>query len=193
MNTPFNKHTARYADSERGFTLIETLMAIAVLTLSIVGPFQVVQGVLNSAYNARDQLTAAGLAQEGMEYVREVRDGNYLNNTKNGAGVNWMNGFGTVGGNPDCYTNACVVDPFAQTIVDCLNASCASSPLYFDPVTYRYNQQTSGTKTIFTRTVQLTKVNPADPNTEVLVKVTVSWVNHGNKSVILQEYLKAWL
>lgn len=181
----------RLYKGEKGFTLIETLIAIAVLTLSIVGPFQVVQGVLNSAYNARDQLTAAGLAQEGMEYVREVRDSNYLNNTKNGAGVSSMNGFGTVSGNPDCYTNACVVDPFTQTIADCGGASCSAYPLYFDPVTYRYNQQTSGTKSIFTRSIQLTK-NAAIPS-EVLVTVTVSWVNHGNKSVVLQEYFRDWL
>lgn len=194
MNISFKKNTIPYVKPERGFTLIETLIAILVLTLSIVGPFEVVQGVLNSAYNARDQLTGAGLAQEGMEYVREVRDSNYLNNTKNGAGVSSLNGFGSVGGNPDCYTHGCKVDPSAQTptIVDCGSTSCAAFPLYFDSGTYRYNQQNTGTKTIFTRTVQLSKPNLADP-TEILVTVTVDWVNHGNKSVVLQEYFRDWL
>lgn len=183
------KHTSPKSSTEsKGFTLVETLIAIMVLTLSIVGPFQIVQGVLNSAYNARDQLIATGLAQEGVEYVREVRDSNYLNNLHGGA-VTWMAGFGVSGGNPDCYTRGCKVDPEAKTVVDCGAVTCAGSPLYLDSSTYRYNQQNIGTVTRYTRTVKLTTISA----NEVLVTVTVTWVNHGNKSVVLTEYVRDWL
>lgn len=171
-----------------GFTLVETLIAITVLTLSIVGPFQIVQGVLNSAYNARDQLIAAGLAQEGMEYVREIRDSNYLINAR-GGNVAWMNGFGTVGGNPDCYTHGCKVDPQARIIADCGAVDCTGSPLTLHNASFRYNHQNSGLPTKFTRTVKLTTIS----TTEVLVTVTVTWENHGSKSVVLTEYFRNWL
>ena len=180
---------AQSTKSARGFTLIETLIAITVLTISIVGPFQIVQGVLQSAYNARDQLIGAGLAQEGVEFVREIRDSNYLYNARYGSGsVPTLEGFGTVGGNPDCYSRGCKVDTLFQTIVDCGAATCASSPLYLDNAS-RYNQQMLGTPTKFTRTVRLTTISA----NEVLVTVTVTWENHGSKSVVLQEYFRDWL
>ena len=177
--------------SARGFTLIETLIAITVLTISIVGPLQIVQGVLNSAYNARDQLIGAGLAQDGMEFVREIRDSNYLYNARYDGVVPSFEGFGTVNGNPDCYSRGCKVDSLFQTIVDCGAATCSSAPLYLDSV-YRYNQQGLGSQTKFTRTIRLSKPNLADPS-ETLVTVTVSWENHGNRKVELQEYFRDWL
>lgn len=146
--------SSRFDSSQKGFTLLETLIAIAVLTLAIIGPFQIVQGVLTSAYNARDEIVASGLAQEGVEYVREVRDSNYLYNARYGSGsVTWLNGFDGTGG-PNCYTAACVVDPYyyptsvpfsaGSSIISCGGASCASRPLYLDSSSYRYTQQTGG-------------------------------------------------
>ncbi len=177
-----------------GFTLIETLIAITVLTLSIVGPFQIVQGVLNSAYNSRDQLIGAGLAQEAMEYVREVRDSNYLSNVHGGA-VSWMNGFAGTGGLPNCYSNAgaspsdCSVDPQKKTITACGSVGCTPGPLYLEPNTFLYTQQAVGTVTKFTRTVRMTQISAS----ETLVTVTVTWQNHGSRSVVLQEYVRNWL
>lgn len=192
--TTFSLHTQKIKNAFAGFTLIETLIAITVLTMSIVGPFQIVQGVLNSAYNSRDQLIGAGLAQEGMEYVREARDGNYLYNVHGGA-VAWMYGFDGTGGSPNCYSNAyanpsdCSVDPQKKTVAACGSVGCMPTPLYLEPNSYLYTQQAIGTVTRFTRTVRMTQISV----TETLVTVTVTWENHGSKSVVLQEYLRNWL
>ncbi len=188
MNT-FTPHTHQSRHSSHGFTLIETLIAITVLTLSIVGPFQIVQGVLNSAYNSRDQLIGAGLAQEAMEYVREVRDSNYLYNVHGGA-VTWMYGFDASGGSSDCYSHGCLVDPGTKFVITCAADNCPSTPpLYQDGTTYLYNNRNVGTPTRFYRQVKMTAISPS----ETMVTVTVTWENHGTKSVVLQEYLRNWL
>lgn len=186
--------TSSHPTMNRAFTLIETLIAITVLTLSIVGPFQIVQGVLNSAYNSRDQLIGAGLAQEGMEYVREVRDSNYLFNVHGGS-VSWLYGFDGTGGLPNCYSNAytspsdCSVDPQKKIITACGSVGCTPGPLYLEPNTYLYTQQAIGTVTKFTRTVRMTQISAS----ETLVTVTVTWQNHGSRSIVLQEYIRNWL
>ena len=66
------------AASRRGFTLIETLAAIMLITVSIVAPMELTVQSLSAAYYARDQITASNLAQEGIEAVRAVRDANVL-------------------------------------------------------------------------------------------------------------------
>ncbi len=54
------------------------MVAITLLTVSIVAPMALTVQSLESAYYARDEITAENLAQEGLEAVRSVRDGNVL-------------------------------------------------------------------------------------------------------------------
>ena len=210
------KSYTNFAPTPKGFTLIETLIAITILTLSIVGPFQVVQSVLLSSYNARDQLIAAGLAQDGIEYIRMIRDSNYLYNVRHGSGtVTWLSGLdGRYG--PSCYQLAgpsqtgnggyqCLIDSAAfgsgtddgvvftqgTSVLTCpAQGTCTPGflPLYVDSDGV-YNQRGVGAKTKFSRTLVLTDISA----TETLVTVTVSWENHGPKSVVVTEYLQDWL
>jgi prepilin-type N-terminal cleavage/methylation domain-containing protein len=64
------KHTAQHS----GFTLIETLVAISLLSIAIVGPMTLTSQSLSGAFFARDQVTAYNLAQEGLEAIRAIRD-----------------------------------------------------------------------------------------------------------------------
>ena len=57
-----------------GFTLIETLVAISLLSVSIVAPMALASQSLAAAYYARDQITAYHLAQEAIEAMRSIRD-----------------------------------------------------------------------------------------------------------------------
>src|SRR5665213_1019796 len=67
---------------QRGFTLVETLAAISLITIAIVAPMALTVQSLQAAYYARDQITASNLAQEGIEAIRSVRDGNILATAK---------------------------------------------------------------------------------------------------------------
>lgn len=70
----------------RGFTLIETLVAIAILMISIAGPLVIASKALNAALYAKDQSAATFLAQEEMEIIKNIRDNNLF------AGASWDNG-----------------------------------------------------------------------------------------------------
>ncbi|MGE5541072.1 MAG: type IV pilus modification PilV family protein [Bacillota bacterium] len=167
----------------KAFTLVETLIAVAVIALAIVGPFQIAQGVLETSYTARDQLTATALAQEGVEYVRKVRDNNYIYNLHTPANRAWLYGLDT------CYTYACVVDPGQQTVTSCGNQTCSTKPLYLSSSNLYTQVTTNGTQTRFTRAVKLTQISA----TETKVTVTVSWNYHGARSVVLTEIMDDWL
>jgi prepilin-type N-terminal cleavage/methylation domain-containing protein len=56
--------TQKNATWNRGFTLVETLVAVTVLLLVIVGPMTVAQKGIQNAYFANEQVTAVFLAQE---------------------------------------------------------------------------------------------------------------------------------
>lgn len=64
--------------SEKGLTLIETLVAITILTVAIVAPMSLTIQSLAASYYARDQVVAFHLAQEAIESVRAARDANIL-------------------------------------------------------------------------------------------------------------------
>ncbi|HVW71863.1 MAG TPA: type II secretion system protein, partial [Candidatus Paceibacterota bacterium] len=63
---------------QHAFTLVETLVAITVVSLAILAPFDAIQRVVNASRLAKDNLIASELAQEGLEYVRFIRTSNYL-------------------------------------------------------------------------------------------------------------------
>ncbi len=63
---------------QEGFTLLETLAAIFVITVAIVGIFGLITRLTATAAYLSSRLTAAYLAQEGVEIVRNIRDSNWL-------------------------------------------------------------------------------------------------------------------
>ena len=73
---------------KKGFSLLETTVALAVLLTSVVGPLTLASFSLRSASVAKNSLIAAGLAQEGLELVRTARSSNILKN------ADWLTGLG---------------------------------------------------------------------------------------------------
>jgi prepilin-type N-terminal cleavage/methylation domain-containing protein len=159
----------------RGFTLVETLVAISVLLLALAGPLSIAADALSGAYYARDQITAFYLAQEGVEYVRAVRDENYL------AGRAWLTGLDT------CVSGTCVVD-----FPNFTHASCTGScPPILINSSGLFNQA-NGTPSLYTRGVSLQPVDADDH--EMRIVVTVSWRSGViNRSFEIREYIFDWL
>jgi prepilin-type N-terminal cleavage/methylation domain-containing protein len=162
----------------KGFTLLETLVAIAILLMALLGPFTIAQQSLKSAYYARDQITAYYLAQEGVEFVRAVRDQNYL------AGSDWLTGIDVA-----CTNVACIVDYPNFTYSVCPQGGCP--PLKVSSSGNLFNHA-SGTDSPFTRQIRLT-THPTNPAI-IIVSVTVSWKSAGVPRVFtIQERLFNWL
>lgn len=62
----------------RGFSLLEVIIAIFVLTIGITGALKLIVSTLTNSINTRNAVIASGLAQEGVELVRNIRDNNML-------------------------------------------------------------------------------------------------------------------
>ena len=58
----------------RGFTLVETLIAISIFTVSLLGIMSVLASGIADTNYAKRKMTATYLAQEGIEYMRNMRD-----------------------------------------------------------------------------------------------------------------------
>ncbi|MES2668746.1 MAG: hypothetical protein V4644_03610 [Patescibacteria group bacterium] len=175
-----------------GFTLVETLVAITVILTALVGPLYAVQQSLSTSRSAREQLIASSLAQEAVEFVRGIRDSNYIYNTNAGGSRNWLAGLdGTQGAytSVDCFQGDCVIDSTTNS------ASRTVSTLYLSAGDNLYNQS-GGTLTPYTRTVRL-EVVPGSTKflgPEVKLTVTVSWSSRGQaRSVVISERLHNWL
>ena len=145
--------------SERAFTLIETLVAVSVLLLSLAGPLTIAAQALSSAYYARDQITAFYLAQEGVEYIRAVRDENYIVGA-----ANWLEGI------DECLGQPCTVDTVNFTHALCASGVCGRVLLNENTDLFNHS---SGRDTVYTRSVQLDTVagNPK----EVTITVSITW------------------
>lgn len=76
---------------KKGFTLLEVIIAISVLTVGIGGTFILINQTLKAASLANSKLVATYLAQEGAEMVINFRDNNWLKQRADG-GLSWKDG-----------------------------------------------------------------------------------------------------
>lgn len=61
---------------KRGFTLIETFVAITILVIAVIGPLSLmIRGITDGNY-AKNEVAAFYIAQEGLELVMNQRDAN---------------------------------------------------------------------------------------------------------------------
>jgi prepilin-type N-terminal cleavage/methylation domain-containing protein len=60
--------------SQKGFTLLETLVAIFILTLAITGPVYISSVAFHNTIDSRDNISAQYIAEEVIEVIRNKRD-----------------------------------------------------------------------------------------------------------------------
>lgn len=170
----------------KGFTLVETMVAVTIITLAVAGPLFTANRAIVAAQSARYQLTAVYLAQEGVEYMRAIRDGYYLSN----AVTAWTD---FITASYECHDpNFCTLDPTEPMGIGSGFAiqlcSGACTQLYLSNGIYTQDNS-YGTITPFTRTIQLETVS----GTEEKVTATVSWDYHGaTQSVKITDILTPW-
>jgi Tfp pilus assembly protein PilV len=64
----------KYPSTQSGFSLVETLVAITILIIVIIGPMTISTKTSQSTSFASEQVTAYLLAQEGAELAQKARD-----------------------------------------------------------------------------------------------------------------------
>ncbi len=63
---------------QKGFGLIETVVAIFIITVGLIGGLSLAISSTTAARNVRERFVAYALAQEGLELVRNYRDSVWL-------------------------------------------------------------------------------------------------------------------
>ena len=160
----------------RAFTLIETLVAISLLSIAIVAPMSLTSQSLVSAYFARDQVTAFNLAQEGLEAVRAFRDGQVLEISQSAA-ASGINLFGAIPVDQYFTIDSRETD-LSQAMQTCPPTGCPV--LQTDGTLYGYDP--TWTPTFFKRVLHACYIQQSQPfscnstpSDEMRVTVTVSW------------------
>lgn len=149
---------------KKGFTIVEALVAIFILTTAVTALLTVVtQSVFNSNY-IKNKVIAIGLAQEGIELVRNIQDSNLLQNEYNSFEVFAGSVF------QPCVFNEgmCIIDPLSLDIQSCQDQICPeiriSETGYFN---YSFGEESPFTRSIV---MKITGQNSG------IVGVTVSWM-----------------
>ncbi len=195
-----------------GQTLIETLVAIFVLTTGLISASSLAIYSFRSSDNSAKQIVATALAREASEAIKNIRDNNWLNDT--------LTTGGSCGTNQKCYPNWLgsgqnalrngdfAVDFNPQTNDWTMTAAPPSYLLYYDSTKGTYSSQNiSAAATVYSRKVNITEetVAPYDAsNPRLNVIVTVWWQGRScpvtvnpailpvSCKIILQSYLTNW-
>lgn len=181
---------------KKGFTLIETIVSLAVLSLSVAGPMTLAAHSIKASGAAKNELIATHLVEEGLEVVRNIRDNKSAEDTSDRVGpVNgyiWMQGI-----YDNCKTApGCVIDITqhaspnvwnnATAIIPCPADCSTRAIIYRNPSTSLYRQSASALgspwlNTQFTRTILMTGIDdPVTPERQVRVTVTVTYPGYGS-------------
>lgn len=167
---------------QRGYLLIEAMIAISILLMGFLGVLRLVSYSLSLNRVVSDQFTANFLAIEGVELTRNLIGRNVLKN--NGP---WNEGF-----NDGCYGNidySITEASFAFSSVNgvsCLSGS--NAPLKYDSGVNFYNYN-NGLDTNFYRTIEIKML---DSDT-IKIKSIVKWANRGGSFEIdAEDYFFNW-
>lgn len=168
-----------------GFTLVETMFAVIIMTISLTAFMGVVANSMFSAKYAKNEITANYLLQEVVDYIRNDRDSMVFRGDDSLTADPWESFVSK-------YINTCSgaceigvmdnVDGLSPYFKSCDSGKCHN--LYFDPnategsfYTYSDREVDGKTKTTFVREITATQIS----NEQVMFKVIISWKNGNNE------------
>lgn len=184
MKSFFNIHKNKDFDQggEQGFTLLEVLIAVTILVFAITATFTSAQSGLQSSQESKNQIISYYIAQEAIEYIRNLRDTNSIVRIATPT-TNWLKDIAENGNSSTddpCFPGTyCTVDAVNSTLTQCsgglngcpnlMQNTTQGSPSY---LMYGYGSAGAGwVNTNFKRVIQIEKLGA----TEAKIIVTVYW------------------
>jgi type II secretory pathway pseudopilin PulG len=154
---------------QKGFTLAESVIAITLIIIGIVGILNLINRSAGFANIASNRLIAANLGQEGIEIVRNIRDSNWVNQE------NWKDGL--VG-----FCDGIFQLDYNQGL------KCNTNSFLLFDEELGYNHQ-EGKETIYKRRLEIAEIT----NAELRVKAIVSWQTRGGDfEIVVEDHLYNW-
>lgn len=180
----------------QGFTLVETLVALSIFSMSILAIMSLLADGISDTGYAKQKMAATYLAQEGIEYIRNMRDTFMLYSDTPQAG--WTN-FNIKLTNASCQPNfGCYFNPdnlfslappmqmTKMTLTAC-GSSCPT--LLYDATTGKYGYA-SGINSGLVRKIEFNQISA----NETKIFLTVFWTQ-GSLSyrITFSETLFNWI
>jgi len=174
-----------------GFTIIEVAVSVFVLAVAVIGVYSAFSIVVILTLDNSDRFTAAYLAQEGIEIIRNIRDANWV------AGNDWRYGL------PD-FENGCEADYISGGVTPWPSGG---NYLRVNDENGFYSYNPLGTETKFKRKIKISTISdPSAPDGIMKVSVEVSWDKKAtifnstedagacleSNCIILEEYMYNW-
>lgn len=145
--------------NQKGFTLLETIIAVGIVTVGTLGVFSAVAKYSRQSQQESENLVATYLCQEGIELVKNIRDTNWV------TAASWKAGIDGV--TPAC-SSGCEGDYSSTSLTQW---SSSGNNLYIQSSTglYGYTYSSGDTKTPYTRKITINPVG--DDELDVIVDV----------------------
>lgn len=157
---------------KKGFTLIEVIIAISIIVVGIISCISLISSSISGVTIGKSKIIAAGLAQEGVEIVRNIRDNNWTNYKR--TIDTWRDGLGE--GN-------WLVQYNGQSLI-----SYSITKLKKD--SNGFYQYANGVNTEFYRKINISYIG----NNQIKVLSEITWQEKGkNQSIQIENRLYNWL
>lgn len=153
---------------KNGFSIVEAIVSIFILSIALSATMRTLVQNSNDANLIKNSFIASGLAQEGMEVVRNLRDNEWSLNAA----------WGSI-----------ILDGTWSVQWDSMSLE-ANSNVFLKKDNNGFHNYSSGIDTLFKRSIVISSPNPG---IEKKIVTTVSWTERGNpKSLIVEEHLYNW-
>jgi prepilin-type N-terminal cleavage/methylation domain-containing protein len=177
---------------KRGFSLVETLVALFVFSIAITATMAVMSQGITNINSAKKKVTASFLAQEGIEYVRNMRDTSVIDYSEYEPIDVWDLFYSRItpcAQGSLCYLDENVVNTTQEAAQFCDGAGICPD-LLFNEGFYGYNN--NGVNSGFKRIISVD--DSGYLNGYIKVNSIVEWKENGiTKSVTFSEYLTNWV
>ena len=174
-------------NNNKGFTIVETLVALFVFSIAVISMMMSLsRGIQGTAYS-REKIIASYLAQEGIEYIRNLRD-DYVYKDANWVGFKKILIDSGCEDSTGCYFNDNNISfsssTSSQMIDNLMFVPCSSfggicAPIRFNEINGRYGYS-SGLDSGFTRKINIKFPNGYHSSDAVMVTSTVFFNKQGN-------------
>lgn len=180
--------------NQKGFTLIETLVAVAIFASAITGLIAITAGGVANTNFVKNKFTAGYLAMEGAELIRNLRDTAAIANP-NATWNEVLSSFSACLSPNYCYIDA--LEDFPPQVCD--GEDCPFMTYQESTGKFGYNSvdNSDNFSSVFRRKITVEEIPSADstnPVSEIRVTSSVDWLQGARTHAVTYSYnLKNWI
>ncbi len=161
---------------EKGFTLLEMLIAIVIVTIGVIAVFSATTKYTEQTQQEKESLISSYLCQEGIEIVKNIRDTNWV------SGVAWNTGLTSCASGCEADYTSNNLTPWSD---QGRNLYIVGSGSYEGLYQYIVSPQSSDLMTQYRRNITITQAS----SDELDIQVDVFWKSY---TTTIKENIYNW-